>query len=215
MLFIFCGVIIVMGLSSCAKEEPPKPNTVPVISGVEVNPAIIAASATATITCLAVDQDGDTLNYLWKASIGKIDGNGQTVSFTAPEQGGVYEIEVEANDGRGGIAKEKKTVQVNSNPEIKALTPDNTEVKIGDTTKVVCEAVDSDSDELKYEWSVSKGEISSDTIGTAAIFTAPAEADTCSVSVKITDGKGGETSKSVDLSIIAKKGKQSKKAKKK
>ena len=214
-MLLFSGVLIVMGLSSCAKEEPPKPNTVPVISGVEVNPAVIAASATATITCSAVDQDGDTLNYLWTALNGKIDGNGQTVSFTAPEQGGVYEIEVEVNDGRGGIVKEKKSIQVNSNPEIKALTPDNTEIKVGDKTQIVCEAVDSDSDELKYEWSVTKGEILSDTIGTNAVFTAPAEADTCVVTVKITDGKGGETSKSFDLSIIAKKGKSSNKSKKK
>ncbi len=207
------AVILIAGLTSCAKEEPPKPNNNPVISKLEANPETLAAAGTSTINCSATDQDGDTITYVWTCSNGKIEGNGASVSFTAPEQGGSYEVSVEVSDGRGGIAKEKKMIQVNSKPEIKALTPNNTELKMGDKTSIVCEAADADNDQLTFEWSASKGEIVADTTGTSAEFTAPAEADTCTVTVKVTDGKGGEESKSVDLNVIAKKGK-SKKSKK-
>jgi hypothetical protein len=57
---------------------------------------------TISIQCNAEDPDGDELNYMWRATGGKITGEGNMVSWTSPGVNGNYTITSVVTDGRGG-----------------------------------------------------------------------------------------------------------------
>jgi hypothetical protein len=88
-----------------------KPNEPPTITGLTIdgNPLgkenLIRQWTTKTIQCTAQDPDGDNLNYLWRATGGKITGEGNTVSWTSPGVNGDYTITVIVTDGRDGSAE--------------------------------------------------------------------------------------------------------------
>src|SRR4030042_6973417 len=76
------------------------PNQTPVIMGLTINgsPPVtdnrVKPWVTTTIHCKATDPDGDQLSYLWRATGGKITGEGSTVSWTSPGVNGDYTITV-------------------------------------------------------------------------------------------------------------------------
>ena len=86
-------------LSGCAQ-----PNNPPVISQLQAGSVQVRPSNNATIVCLAVDFDGDTLTYTWSAGAGTISGEGANISWLAPTTEGTYAIAVNVTDGRGGVA---------------------------------------------------------------------------------------------------------------
>jgi len=59
---------------------------------------------TVTIQCIAEDPEGDKLSYVWSATGGKIQGQGDTVGWIAPGVAGEYTITVTVRDDRGGQA---------------------------------------------------------------------------------------------------------------
>lgn len=95
-----------------------KPNHPPVITELTIdgNPPEEENRArewtTKTIQCIADDPDDDKLNYLWKATGGKIVGAGNTVGWIAPNVNGEYTVTVIVIDGRGGQAEESITLTV-------------------------------------------------------------------------------------------------------
>jgi hypothetical protein len=60
---------------------------------------------TKTVHCDVDDPDGDKLTYLWRATGGKITGEGSTVGWTSPGVSGDYTLTVVVSDGRGGNAE--------------------------------------------------------------------------------------------------------------
>jgi hypothetical protein len=88
-----------------------KPNHPPVVSGFTIDGAPPVKENTArqwvtkTIHCNAEDPDGDKLSYLWRATGGKITGEGSTVGWTSPGVNGDYTITVVVSDGRDGKAE--------------------------------------------------------------------------------------------------------------
>lgn len=88
-----------------------KPNQPPVITGLTIdgNPPGEENRArqwiTKTIQCTAQDPDGDNLSYLWRATGGKITGEGNKVSWTSPGVNGNYTVTVVVTDDRGGKAE--------------------------------------------------------------------------------------------------------------
>jgi hypothetical protein len=95
-----------------------KPNHPPVITGLTIDGAPPLKENTArqwvtkTIQCKAGDPDGDTLSYLWRATGGKITGEGSTVSWTSPGVNGEYTVTVVVSDGRDGKAEGSITFKV-------------------------------------------------------------------------------------------------------
>jgi len=95
-----------------------KPNQPPVVSGFTidgappVNENTVRQWVTKTIHCNAEDPDGDKLSYLWRATGGKITGEGSTVVWTSPGVNGDYTITVVVSDGRGGEAEGSITFKV-------------------------------------------------------------------------------------------------------
>jgi hypothetical protein len=83
---------------SCNKDEDE--NAAPIITSVTVNPAIVNAGATTTVTVAASDPDGDALTYTYLPTGGAISGSGASVTWTAPSQGGAYSVSVTVSDGK-------------------------------------------------------------------------------------------------------------------
>lgn len=113
---------------------PEKPNNVPAISAikftrpgrmaitVKTNPSdeekkktpelIIRKYETGDVACLATDPDNDQLTYIWKATGGKIIGNGPNIQWLAAGDAGTYTITCEVADGNGGTASFTITISV-------------------------------------------------------------------------------------------------------
>jgi hypothetical protein len=77
-------------------------NQAPVISSLAANPSGVLYGGTTTITCVATDPDGDSIDYGWSASEGDISGVGNVVTWVAPEKGGDFDVTVIVSDGKGG-----------------------------------------------------------------------------------------------------------------
>jgi hypothetical protein len=77
------------------------PNQPPFINSLTTDCPRVKPGHTATITCVASDPDGDELSYSWSAEAGNISGEGDTVTWVAPNDYGTYTIIVTVADGRG------------------------------------------------------------------------------------------------------------------
>jgi hypothetical protein len=67
---------------------------------------------TTTLKCLVDDPDGDKLTFMWRATGGKISGEGDTVGWTSPGITGEYTVTVIVSDGRGGQGEQSVTFKV-------------------------------------------------------------------------------------------------------
>jgi hypothetical protein len=73
---------------------------------------VIRKYETGEVSCLAADQDKDQLTYVWKATGGKIIGNGPNIQWLAAGEAGTYTITCEVSDGKGGSDSFTITVSV-------------------------------------------------------------------------------------------------------
>ena len=87
-------------------------NYTPVITGIFANPSAIDVGETTTLTCLATDQDGDSLTYIWNAEYGILSGSGTIVSWMAPSTQGYYSITCLVEDSQGAQAFDSVAVVV-------------------------------------------------------------------------------------------------------
>jgi hypothetical protein len=88
-----------------------KPNQPPTITSLTIDGSPpgeenrVRQWTTKTIQCNAQDPDGDNLSYLWRATGGKITGEGNKVSWTSPGVNGNYTVTVVVTDDRGDKAE--------------------------------------------------------------------------------------------------------------
>lgn len=87
-------------------------NHPPVITSLTADPSPVREGKTCSLECIASDPDGDELSYSWSATRGGISGQGDTVTWTAPNTCGTYVITVTVADGRGGEVSEELEVEV-------------------------------------------------------------------------------------------------------
>jgi hypothetical protein len=90
-------------------------------------------------------------------------------------------------------------VAVNHPPVIDSLTTEPQKVKKAMTSTIKCLASDPDGDELSYTWSANGGNISGE--GSVVTWVAPNTFGTYTIIVTVTDGRGGETTKSIDIVV--------------
>jgi hypothetical protein len=173
----------------------------PVITSLEAVPERVLPLGSCQIVCNATDRDGDELIYGWSAGGGGITGEGATVTWTAPNSIGSYNVTVIVTDGYGGVATDYVTITVRTNkaPTINSLIADADWTLPLGNLKVTCNATDPDGDELSYEWTATGGDIS----GTGAVvnWTAPQEVGIYNVTVVVKDGHGREDTMFVSLSV--------------
>jgi hypothetical protein len=84
----------------------------PVIEKIIAHPRKIHIGSNSNINCIALDSDGDSLDFNWFTEFGTITGNDSSVIYTAPINPGNYFIVCSVNDGRGGIAIDSISVSV-------------------------------------------------------------------------------------------------------
>jgi hypothetical protein len=208
-------VVATLLIGGCA------PNQLPVISNLSVNSeGEIDTGVSYQIECAASDPDEDELSYAWSADGGNISGEGSTINWTAPEAPGAYIITVQVTDGRDGKATTQLTVNVvapNHPPTIENLvvTAEHSYLKeatVGYTTteiaykvlqgkayQIECTASDPDGDELLFEWSADGGDISGESA--VVTWTAPPQGGEVTVTVKVSDSRGGTATESIVFTV--------------
>ncbi len=180
------------------------PNQPPVISSLTANEEEINPAGSCQIECIASDPDEDELSYTWSAEAGNIFGEGHTVTWIAPDAVGAYTIVVEVTDGRDGEETTQVTISVvapNQPPEIVSLTTEWQRLRKASTSTIECVASDPDEDELNYTWSAEAGSITGK--GDTVTWVAPNAYGTYTITVTVTDGRGGEASDSVDIIVCS------------
>jgi hypothetical protein len=99
------------------------PNQSPQISSVIANPSGLSYGGSTTIKCIAVDPDGDAVDYSWSASDGDVSGVGDTVTWVAPKKAGNFKITVIVSDGKGGETEGVVIVPVSAAVGTVIITP--------------------------------------------------------------------------------------------
>jgi hypothetical protein len=193
-------VIVVVAVLLAILFDTMLANHRPAITSLEA-PEKVLPSGSYHIVCTASDRDGDELSYNWSASGGNISGTGASVNWTAPDSEGFYDVTVMVTDGRGVEVMKQVTIVVRANqqPTITSLVANAEWTTPSGSLQVVCNATDSDGDELSYEWSTTGGDIS----GTGAVvnWTAPEEVGMYDVTVVVKDGHGSSDTDSVSISV--------------
>jgi len=211
-LAIMAAVVLLLA-SSCTTVV----NRLPIIIGLEAEAEWTAPLGSLQVTCTASDPDGDELIYEWAATGGYISGTGAVVNWIAPEEVGMYDITVVADDDHDGEDTESLTLIASNGPppivqnlivtakEPKYLKTTTTGYKVGKTKEYYIECIASDTDgelgELVYEWSCDGGEISGESSMTT--WNAPDTACDVAVTVKVFDGAGNWVRKSIVFEVVS------------
>jgi hypothetical protein len=87
-------------------------NAAPVINDLVAEPRKLGLGAISEIECLASDEDGDEITINWESLAGKIEGNGNRISWNAPDEEGNYYIKCLANDPSGATAADSISISV-------------------------------------------------------------------------------------------------------
>jgi len=189
------GYLIIVGILAAALLLSIVFSVVPVnhrpaITGLAAQAERILPRGSCEIVCNATDPDGDRLMYGWSANRGTITGEGSTVTWTAPDSVGSYNITVIVADTHGGAVADDVTVTVRANkaPSIQSLTADTDWSLPSGSIELTCDASDPDKDELIYEWSTSGGDISG--TGEEVVWIAPQEVGVYYITVLVKDRHG-------------------------
>jgi hypothetical protein len=89
----------------------------------------------------------------------------------------------------------------NQPPVITSLKAPSEQANAGDKVTITCEAHDPDRDPVTYTWTATGGTIEGQSA--EATWTAPAAAGDYTITVAVADGKGGNTTKSITLNVLA------------
>lgn len=208
---VSCSISVALVVATLLTSGCPAANQLPVISDLAVNSeGEISPGVSYQIECTASDPDEDELTYTWSVDGGYISGVGSTVTWTAPDVPGNYAITVEVSDDREGIATEQLTLNVlapNQPPVIESLTAEWGRLKKASNTPITCVASDPDGDTLTYEWSAvdetgnPAGNITGE--GYTTTWVAPNDYGTYTITVTVSDGRGGEATSSVDIIVCS------------
>jgi len=100
-ILIAVAVIFVFG---CKADSSPQPiNYPPVIHSVTASPQTVYNFGNSTFSCVAIDPDGDNLEYTWSCPVGNFIAHsnlGPSVGWTRGDTTGEFYAKVVVNDGR-------------------------------------------------------------------------------------------------------------------
>jgi hypothetical protein len=211
-IFALLAIIVPMGIACGGQPTAPPPTTPPADNQPQGNrPPIISSLTPASwesypqgkveIQVVAADPDGDKTTISWQATGGTINGAGYVVQWQAPNQYGTYTITAIASDGKGGTAQQSIDLGVSANqaPTLESLNAKPPTVGLAGSSTITCIANDPDGDVINYNWTSDEGNITG--VGNVVTWIAPNREGTFNVLVKLTDGKGGETTGSVPVTV--------------
>ncbi|MGA1848203.1 MAG: Ig-like domain-containing protein [Thermoplasmatota archaeon] len=182
-------------------------NTPPVIDNVLVDTSEVPPGGVITITVNAHDPEGQELEYSYSPESGMIFGGGSTVSYEAPLIPGEYSIEISVFDGDLWSLPwiidievlEDPTPGVNQPPLILDIRAVPDRVETGGEVRIITTAEDPEGDPLRYIYEVQAGSITGS--GGEVIWTAPMEAGTYSVTVRVADATDTSSPRSLDVEV--------------
>jgi len=219
------GVTIVKGamatvLIALQQTEPAAPfgNAAPRIESLVASTRVVEPAESVVLNLVASDADGDVLLYAWTAPAGSFtDASSATPTWTAPDTEGDYQLSVTVTDGRGGNTglsfamtvsrgkgSAKVTTSFNTWPAVSQVSAAQGQLGLGESTIFDVTAQDADGDVLAYSWTDNCSGAFSSTSAKTPTWTAPAaipEGGTCSLSVTVTDGRGGSGSGTLVVQI--------------
>ena len=224
-------IMVLLLSNACRLFAPPPPptpppkaqNQPPVIQSVTAEKVGNPSNA-YQVVCDATDADGDTLKYWWSADGGMIKGEGDNVTWIAPDTGSNYTVKVVVTDGKGGEATGSATITVshetnmspiiNKPPVITKMlityitlfsederpVEDIERIRGMTPVEIRCIANDPDGDKLSYNWSAAEGRLK--WIGNKAEWISPSGNGNYTVTVTVSNGKGGTTRASVNFQVV-------------
>ena len=89
---------------------------------------------------------------------------------------------------------------INHTPAISYLMATSDTIEAGHNTIITCYATDPDGDQLTYTWTKTEGTISGS--GSIIAWIAPTNAGAYTITCSVSDGKGGEDSKSLSIQVL-------------
>ena len=98
-----------------------------------------------------------------------------------------------------GLFNRAPEIDANASPHIARLTPSETSLAPGVSCTVTCTASDPDGDALTYTWTAADGVISGS--GSTITWEAPEDEGSYTISVTVSDGKGGTASDSYTFEV--------------
>lgn len=88
----------------------------------------------------------------------------------------------------------------NVGPEIQSVAAEPDTVRTREASTLTCTASDADGDSLTYQWACDAGDVSG--TGASVTWTAPAVAGVCTVSVTVSDGRGGTAGDEAHIKVL-------------
>ncbi len=119
-IFVFCFSEVYFGSISAIKDKVQQlknkkitsNNHPPIIDSLTANPPVVSPGSVSIVSCVAFDEDGDTLEYIWTATGGTISAEGSTINWVAPLSTGTYIIICKVNDGKGASTQQSVDIIV-------------------------------------------------------------------------------------------------------
>ena len=114
-IYLVCLFIVILSCKN-DNESPTEPqNNAPVVSDILVNTPNVNINDNVTLTAIATDLDGDSLNYYWNCSAGVISPfrtDTNPTEWQAPDTPGDYSVTCTVSDCKETGSK-SKTISVN------------------------------------------------------------------------------------------------------
>jgi predicted secreted protein len=199
-------------------------NQRPVIAGVTADLDWVRPGESVLIRCAAEDGDGDVMKYTWSTTCGQISGEGDTVTWTAPDVETACTVTVVVEDGYDG--RTSASVSVVSSLYEPLLIASMTVTPVDDPPYIVARNdwykvywedsyviecfVPEPGRIASYEWS-DGGPVATFPVGVARIvfegspsrirWTAPRVREEFTMTVTVTDVVGNKASKSITLYV--------------
>ena len=214
----FAGIFIVLlSLLSCVQPQ----DHAPVVSEL-LYPAEVPASFDTVLICRVANPGNDELRFQWSAENGTLRGEGESITWTAPDMPATYIIDVKVNNTSGKETSSQAGMNVlpfyrtviDPDPEINLKFPligssavsELSLVRPLTTSEINCDAPLVDIKKYIYIWSCNGGKIEGTGVkdGTASKigWVAPGVPGYYTVTVKITDNWGNLYTGSVYFNVV-------------
>lgn len=195
--------MLINGIIVDHRSGQPVENHPPRIKALAGDPETVLSGESTIIYCAAADLDEDDLTYTWWAAAGAFGGDGDVVTWTAPDSSSDFTITCQVDDGHGGQAIDTVQIEVlESNthpPVITSLTARPRKIHIGGTSELTCAAEDPDDNGLTYTWSAAVGAFSGS--GQAVTWDAPEVEGDYELTCQVDDGHGGQAAEAIGIRV--------------
>ena len=200
---------------------PPFSNAAPFISALTASSAQVAPLTPVQLNVTASDPNpGDTLTFAWTATGGNFSDPTLTNPVWTADTAGTYTLTITVTDNRGAAASLSFTIDVqnsfgsgtavitvglNTYPIVSNITANPVSIDRSESTSISLTASDADGDPLTYSWSAGCAGSFNDATAQNPVFTADANAvyGSCTLSVTVSDGRGGVNTGTLGIRIAA------------